>query len=105
MTENTSTWNQPKNTKLGLKKYIKLYGIKKDKWGRLILYKRVLKNRASDFAPYRGRSYLDRAEVSVHWFSEDEKADCAPGLHVATRQWADDYWRGSSKHITLEVRV
>jgi hypothetical protein len=77
----------------GLAAFIRKFKVKKDKYGRLLLYKAVMLNRSSYWV--RGpRAYTDNAEVTTKFFCSDRHQDCGPGLHISTYEFAKNFALG-----------
>jgi len=94
----------------GLIQFITHNKIKKDLWGRLILYKAVQANRAPYYHHF-GQAfyppvYQNGAEISCSLYNKSRFQDCGSGLHVATLEFALNFGKSSTQGQTvLEVAV
>jgi len=85
----------------GLKEYVNHYGIKKDRWGRLLFYKAITNTKSSIHVQCHSRPYRDGACVSCTIVDYSRSQDCGKGLHVATLAFAKDFANSRYEHVVL----
>ena len=99
-----------KNWIPGLRNFVKRHKIKRDKWGRLLLFKAVRDDRNSiwitssiNFSPSSSypAPYTDGAEVSCLQYNTNRYQDCGKGLHVATFAFAKSFVYFCHQHVVL----
>ena len=94
----------------GLNSFIRRYKIQKDRWGRLILYKTVMRDRGSWWLYANSPTgspivYRDGCLVRCSTWNDSRTEVCAPGLHVGTLKFARYFATDIYGSITIQVAV